>query len=176
MLNVIIVILLLTGLIVGLRRGLILQIVHLTSFFIAFLLATLYYEELSARLSLWIPYPTLGDSSALEMFLEMVNGEAAFYKGISFFLIFFVVKLLLHIVGSMLDFLANVPVIKQLNGWLGALFGFFEVYLILFVILYILALLPIEYIQNLIRQSSIATSMIEHTPIFSKKLQDMWLN
>ncbi|WAA11630.1 CvpA family protein [Fervidibacillus halotolerans] len=176
MLNVILLILLFMGFIVGLRRGLVLQLIHLTSFFIAFLLAALYYEELALRLSLWIPYPTIGDGTTLQMVLDMVNGEEAFYKGIAFFLIFFVVKILLHIIGSMIDFLANIPIIKQLNGWLGALLGFFEVYLILFVILYILALLPIEYIQDLIRNSSIASGIIEHTPIFSKKLQDMWLN
>jgi len=174
MLNIILIVILLVGFIIGLRRGFILQLIHLTSYFIAFLVATLFYKQLAGHLTLWVPYPQFGDEEIIKSLLNTVNAEEAYYNGISFILIFFVVKIVLQIIGSMLDFVANIPVIKQLNTWAGAFLGFLEVYLIVFILLYIASLLPIEMIQTTIDHSSIAKGIIEKTPIFSNQIKEMW--
>ncbi|WP_060669393.1 CvpA family protein [Oceanobacillus caeni] len=56
----------------------------------------------------------------------------------------------------MLDFVASIPVINSVNKLLGAVLGFIEVYLIAFIILYILALTPVETVQGWITGSPIA--------------------
>src|SRR5690554_1113143 len=174
MLSGIILILLIVGVIVGLRRGFILQLIHFVSFFVAFLVAALFHKQLAEHLTLWIPYPQIGNSEALQALLNTVNAEAAYYNGISFFIIFFAVKIILQIIGSALDFVASIPVLKQVNSWLGGILGLLEVYLILFVILYFADLLPIEQVQNAIDSSSIAKGIIEKTPIFSNQLKNMF--
>lgn len=174
MLNIILFFLLILGFFIGLRRGFILQIVHLAGFIISFIVAYLYFDQLSPYLKLWIPYPDLVEEGSLSIFLGSIDLEASYYRAIAFAILFFSTKLLMQLVGSMLDFLADLPLIKQFNGLLGGFLGFVEVYLVIFILLYIGALVPIEFVQNSLRNSSLAISIVENTPIFSKQIQELW--
>ncbi|WP_087971850.1 CvpA family protein [Oceanobacillus rekensis] len=176
MLDVIIIVLLIFGFLMGLKRGLILQILHLGGFIIAFIVAAMYYDELGARFALWIPYPELSNESAWADFLKSMPLETAFYNAIAFAIIFFAVKLVLQMIASMLDFVASIPIISSINKLLGAVLGFLELYLILFILLYILALTPMDGIQTAINNSSIALYIIEQTPYFSEKILDLWFS
>ncbi|MDQ1144811.1 putative membrane protein required for colicin V production [Bacillus sp. SORGH_AS 510] len=175
MLDLAIIILLIIGFFVGLKRGFILQLVHLTSFIIAYVVATIYYEELAPKLTLWIPYPNLGEGTTLKLLTDSTNMETAFYRAISFVIIFFAVKILLQIIGSMLDFIAHLPILRQLNVWAGGIFGFLEVYLIIFILLYIAALIPIEFLQNPLDNSFMAKAIVNHTPILSQQIKSLWI-
>ncbi|WP_249870928.1 CvpA family protein [Oceanobacillus saliphilus] len=174
MLDLILIVILIFGILMGLKRGFILQLLHLTGFIIAFIVAVMYYDELGTRLALWIPYPELSNESAWAGFLQSLPLETAFYNAIAFALIFFAVKIILQIIASMLDFVASIPIISSVNKLLGAVLGFLEVYLISFILLYILALTPIEGIQNAINNSAIALFVIEQTPYLSEKVLDLW--
>ncbi|MBP3039741.1 CvpA family protein [Bacillaceae bacterium Marseille-Q3522] len=174
MLDIAIWILLIFGFLVGLKRGMILQIIHLTGFIIAFIVAKVYYAELASKLTLWIPYPNIGDET-VKTFFQNGNLEDAYYRAIAFVIIFVAVKIVLHIIGSMLDFVANLPILKQLNVWAGGILGFLEIYLLLFIVLYIAALIPLEAIQNGINNSGMAKMMIEHTPVLSEQIKNLWL-
>lgn len=175
MLNLAISVILFIGFLVGLKRGFILQVIHLTGFVIAFIVAYMYYEELAEKILLWIPYPSFGDESAIQFLFNSVNLENAYYRAIAFVMIFFAVKILLQIIGSMLDFVANLPILKSLNLWGGAILGFLEVYLVLFIILYIAFLLPIEQLQTILNESGLAKGIVEHTPYFSSKIYHLWI-
>lgn len=174
MVSFIIFIVLIFGLLMGIRRGFVLQLVHLTGFIISFVIASIYYKKLSTHLSLWIPYPDLGNDSLWAIFLSSMPLETAFYNAISFAIIFFAVKIVLQIIATMLDFVANFPVLRKINKLLGALLGFVEVYVITFIVLFIMALLPIEAVQLKIEQSFLAKLIIEHTPILSSALKTLW--
>src|SRR5699024_2757658 len=145
-------------------------------FIAAFVIAALYYDQLSSSLSLWIPYPELSHDSSWAVFLNSLPLEAAFYNAISFAIIFFAVKVILQVMASMLDFVASLPFLNSINRILGGVLGFLEVYLIIFIILYILALTPIGSIQSWIGDSPVALLIIEHTPYLSDKLQTMWFS
>ncbi|MEH6995270.1 CvpA family protein [Neobacillus drentensis] len=175
MLDLAIIILLVFGFFIGLKRGFILQLVHLTGFIIAYIVANLYYDDLAPRLTLWVPYPNLGTTSPLKLLSEDGNLEDAFYRAIAFVIIFFAVKILLQIIGSMLDFIAHLPILKQLNVWAGGILGFAEVYLIFFILLYIAALVPMEVLQKPLDDSIIANLIVNHTPILSQQIKSMWI-
>lgn len=162
------------GFLVGLKRGFILQIVHLTGFIVAFIVAYMYVDDLAPKLTLWIPYPELSGVPPLEFLMEITDMEAAYYRAIAFAILFFATKIIMQIFGSMLDFLAQLPLLKQINGWAGGVLGFVEVYLVIFVLLYIGALMPIEAVQTSISDSSMAKAIVQHTPIFSGKIKDLW--
>jgi uncharacterized membrane protein required for colicin V production len=176
MLDIAILLIFIVGFFVGLKRGLILQIVHLTGFIVAFFVAALYYDDLAPKLTLWVPYPNLGTETALHNIFNADSFEDAYYRAIAFSIIFFAVKILMQIIGTMLDFIAHIPILKQLNVWAGGFLGLVEVYLLVFILLYIAALLPIEFIQAPIKDSTIAQSVIKNTPIFSKQIKDMWFD
>jgi uncharacterized membrane protein required for colicin V production len=176
MLDLFILILLVMGVFIGLKRGLILQFIHLTSFIIAFIAAKMYGNELAEKLVLWIPYPSLGGNTPIDMILDNGNLENAYYRGIAFVIIFFIVKILLQIIGSMLDFIAHLPVLKQVNKLAGGFLGFLEVYLIVFIVLYFGALIPIEAIQNPLQDSVLAEGIVKHTPILSQDIKELWID
>lgn len=174
MINIIIITLLLFSILMGLKRGFILQTLHLVGFIAAFMVASLYYGKLAPHLTLWIPYPDLTGGGAWAEFLQAFPLETGFYNAISFAIIFFATKIVLQIVASMLDFVAELPILSSINKLLGGILGFVEVYLILFIILFILALTPIATIQEYINNSSIALNMLENTPYLSEQVETLW--
>jgi uncharacterized membrane protein required for colicin V production len=176
MLDLVILTVLLIGAIVGLRRGFILQFIHLTGFFVAFITAYMYYDELAPKLKLWIPFPTMGSKGSFNMIFDTIGLDLAYYNAIAFAAIFFAVKILWQMIGSMLDFIAHFPILKTLNRWGGGVLGLAEVYLIMFILVYIAALLPIEIVQNQIHESFFAQSIVKNTPLFSDKVKDLWFN
>lgn len=173
MIDLIIIVLLIGGFLIGLRRGLVLQVVHLTGFIIALVVAYLYFDNLAPHLKLWIPYPNFVEGSA-SIVLNALNVEEIYYRGIAFAILFFGTKIAMHILGSMLDFLAELPILRTINRWLGGMLGFLEIYLLVFLVLYIAAIVPVESIQGAFDQSFIAQGIVKHTPFFSAKLQNLW--
>lgn len=176
MMSVILILILIFGFLMGLKRGLILQAVHLVGYLVSFIAAVLYYDKLADKLSLLIPYPNLSDDGLWANFLQSVPLEKAFYNAIAFAVIFFAVKIILQIVASMLDFVSAIPVLGAINKWLGAILGFVEVYVLLFVVLFILVLTPVTQIQTWINDSSVAMFIIEKTPVLSKKIMSLWMS
>ncbi|WP_240374656.1 CvpA family protein [Bacillus piscicola] len=176
MLSLLILLILCVSFFVGLRRGFILQLIHFVSFFAALLIAFFFYRDLAEYLRLWLPYPKIpsNEDGVISMVMDSFNMESVYYAGISFFLLFFVSKILLQIIGSMLDVVTRIPILKTVNRWLGALLGLAEVYLILFILLITAALLPIEFLQRAIDNSWLANVMIKHTPFLSDWLKNLW--
>lgn len=174
MISVLIIGLLLLGVLRGLKRGFILQVFHLVGFVVAFIVAALYYDQLADHLNMWIPYPNLPEEETWAVFLDSLPLESAFYNAVAFAIIFFGVKIILSIISSMLDFVAELPVLHSINGLLGGILGFIESYVVLFVLLYIAALLPLGTVQQAIEHSSVAQFMIEHTPLLSAQLKSLW--
>ncbi|SDB95093.1 Uncharacterized membrane protein, required for colicin V production [Pelagirhabdus alkalitolerans] len=173
MLDIILLALLVLGVFRGLKRGFILQIFHLVSFVIAFIVATQFYDRLASHIEMFIPYPRItGDEWAF--FSDSFQLENAYYNMIAFALIFFGVKIALSIIASMLDFIAELPFLSAINGVLGAVFGFVEQYLVLFLVIYIASLLPVSQIQSILNNSSLAGFMIEQTPVLSERVMTLW--
>ncbi|PPA71588.1 CvpA family protein [Jeotgalibacillus proteolyticus] len=175
MLDLFLLIILVMGFVVGLRRGFILQLIHMIGFFIAFYVAYVYYDVLAPKLTLWIPYPAFGSQSELKMIADAVNFEDAYYRIIAFAIIFFGAKIIMQLIGSMFDSVSQFPLLRPLNVVGGGVLGIIEVYIIIFVLLYIAALLPIDSIQNPLNGSWIAEFILKQTPVFSEQVKEWWL-
>lgn len=176
MVDLLLLLMLIFGFFVGMKRGFILQLFHLTGFIAAFIIAALYYDDLSPRLPLWIPYPEFPEDATWAVFLSSLPLESAFYNAIAFAIIFFAVRIILQIIASMLDFIAYLPILSSINGLLGAVLGFVEIYFVLFLLLYLGALAPVPFVQSMIDQSIIAGLIIEHTPFISEQIKTLWFD
>ncbi|MBM7605690.1 CvpA family protein [Metabacillus litoralis] len=175
MLDFVLFIILMFGILVGLKRGFILQFIHLTGFVVAYIVAYQYFDDLAPKLKLWIPYPVTSEGPAILTLLSGEDLEGAFYRAVAFVILFIGTKIVMQIIGSMLDFVALLPILKQLNRWAGSILGFLESYLVLFILLFIGALLPIEQIQLALDQSVLADLIVNHTPYFSDKVNELWI-
>ena len=174
MLDIILLILLLGGIIFGAKRGFVLQLIHMVGFVIAFIVAYLYYKPLAEYFVLWIPYPTVDSDSRFTIAIDQLDLDQTFYQLFAFALIFFAVKFGLQLIASMFDFLKYLPVLGFLSKILGAVLGFIEIYLLLFIFLYVFALFPMDAIQTHLENSGIAQGILENTPYFSEKVKEWW--
>lgn len=174
MIDLVIIILLVAGLVSGARRGLIVQLIQMAGFLISIIVAYLYYKPLAEKLVLWIPYPSIDENTTLKFAVEQLDLSQTFYQLLAFALIFFVVKFAIQILASLFDFLRYIPILGGLNRLLGGVLGVVEAYLLIFIVLYVLALLPIDGIQKYIEGSFLTTLMLEYTPILSKVFQHLW--
>lgn len=174
MLDLIIVFLLVAGLITGFRRGLIVQLIHMTGFIIALIVAYTYYKELASKFVLWIPYPGVTAGSKLSIAVERLDLDETFYNLLAFVLIFLVVKFILQLIASMFDFLKYVPVLGFATRFGGAALGFVEFYIIIFLVLYVLVMLPLGVVQDMINDSILAGAMFKHTPLLSETVKNWW--
>jgi uncharacterized membrane protein required for colicin V production len=176
MVDLLLLFILLMGFMIGLKRGFILQFIHMTGFIIAFVVAYLYYEKLVQPLRLWVPYPTFGDPETVKLLFESTHLDEAYYRAIAFAILFFATKIVMQIIGSMLDFVAQLPILRSINRWAGGALGFVEVYLIVFLVLYIGALVPIQSWQAKLQSSFLATAIVKHTPFLSEMMKQMWMH
>ena len=174
MLDLLILFLFLGGLITGFRRGLIVQLIHMTGFIIALIVAYIYYKPLSEKFVLWIPYPGVTAGSKLSWTVEQLDLDQTFYRMLAFVIIFIVVKFLLQLIASMFDFLKFLPVLGFLSRFGGAILGFIEFYILIFFVLYLAAMLPLDIIQVHIGKSVLADAIFEHTPIISETVKKWW--
>src|SRR5690625_7944131 len=92
-----------------LKLSFILQLMHLTVFIIAFIVAAIYYKKLAGHLSFWIPFPEIGDETVWAIFNSAMSLEDAFYNGIAFVIIFCIARIVRQIIASLLDFVARIP-------------------------------------------------------------------
>lgn len=170
MVTLLILFFLIIGTINGFRRGAILQLGHWVALIISFFVANTYYRDLAEAFKLWIPYPSQLDGSlpAGVIDLNSLSGlEMTFYHIFWFVVLFITTKLVLHLILSMLDFLTDLPILRQLKGIIGAVLGFFEAYVITFFILWVVAFVPLASVQSAVDNSSLATSIIQDTPYLS---------
>ncbi|ABS74925.1 MULTISPECIES: CvpA family protein [Bacillus] len=172
MIDIIILVLLLMGTLLGLKRGFILQFIYLTSFILSIAFAALFYKNLAPHLS-FIPAPDFSGGQAALSFIKG-NVETAYYNAIAFVILFIIAKILLRIIGAALNIIASIPVIKQINKLLGGVLGFLEVYLFAFILLYVASVLPVSALQDMLAQSTLANIITHHTPYLSGLLQELW--
>nr|WP_106780264.1 CvpA family protein [Lysinibacillus timonensis] len=174
MLDLILIIIFIASLLVGIKRGFIVEAIHLVSFFIALLVAYIFYKPLADSFVLWIPYPGISADTTTTLMLESIDVDHTFYRIIAFAVIFFTTKIVLQIVANIFNFLTYLPILKSVNRLLGAALCFVEFYVITFIVLYVLALLPIGTLQGLLNSSLITNLMLEHTPIITSVFQNWW--
>jgi uncharacterized membrane protein required for colicin V production len=170
----ILVALLIAGIFMGLKRGFILQAVHLIGFIVAYIVAFNFFDDFIPVVQSFIPYPFESEDAMATMFMGMINMETMYYSALSFAILFFGTKIALQIVGYSLHLFAQLPVLKTANRLLGAILGFVELFIILFVLIHVLLYIPWETGHAWLEGSLLASWMIEHTPYFSERLQELW--
>ncbi|MFK2824576.1 CvpA family protein [Bacillus sp. B190/17] len=170
MIDIIILLFIFFGIVIGLKRGFILQFFHIAGSILAILAALTLREQVAPLLKNWIPMPPVDQNLAFRF--VTTSFESFYYGAIAFILIFLLVKIALSMLGSLVNKVAQIPIIREVNKIGGGIFGFLETYLLLFVLIYLAALLPQNGLSTMIDNSAVAAYMIHHTPYLSDALQN----
>lgn len=177
MLTLLIIIFLAIGFYSGARRGLVLQIVYTIGYIISMIVAKMYYRELASKIELYIPYPSATAESKFVLFNQSVVFELdqAFYAASAFLIILFGGWLVTKFIGMLCHKLTFIPLVKQVNSLGGGLLNLVVVYVGIFLFLTIFAMIPLDFVQNLYRNSGFARMIVNDTPFFSKAIYDWWV-
>ena len=177
MLTFVILILLAIAAYSGARRGLVLQIVYTVGYFLSFLAAEFFYQDLAPKLEMFIPYPSATQTSKMVFFDQTISLDLdkAFYAAVAFIIILVIGWLLTHFIGIFFNSLTFLPLVNQLNWLGGGLLSVIVMYVGIFILLSILTLVPLDLIQNQFKSSGLARWIVENTPILSNKIQDLWV-
>lgn len=178
MLTLLILLVIIVGIYAGYQRGFAYQMVYTLGYLIAFLVAKANYRALGKKLELIIPYPSPTVETKLVLFDKAIvfDLDKAFYAGFAFVLILTIGWLVVRFIGMLSYGLTFIPLLKQGNDLVGAALGGVIGLVALAIFLTLLAMLPVPSIQNLFAKSGLARGIVNHTPIISASLHDLWIN
>lgn len=175
----IIILLLLLSIFSGARRGLVLQLVLTIGYAASFWFALNYYQMLSEYVEMFVPYPTPLSTSdnpfvlyGIELLFEL---DGPFYRGVSFVVLLFAGWLITRLVGGLFQALADIPVVRTVNAIGGAVLSFVVHYIGIFLILFVLSMMPIAMIQDQFESSALAREIVTDTPELSQQVYDWWV-
>ena len=174
MVDIIIVILLFLGIYLGHKRGLIMQLFYVGTMIIGLIVSMLFSTRLAYLFPSLIPIPADVTTGLYGVYAGL-NIPTAYYRIVSFVVLFIVIRLIIQIIASALGVIRKLPLIKTTDRLLGGIFGFVEVYLLIFVVLYFVTVLPLpEWKIAIFTNSTIPGFILENTPILSQQLIDLF--
>lgn len=168
--DIIVIILLIVGFIDGWKNGLLTSIINLFKEIIVFILAYILKGPLSLILIEKLPFLDFNG-----IFKGITSFNILIYEGIAFlicaFLISILIKILLKITG-IISKAFNATIILGLPNKLGgALVSVIRFYIISFIVLFIISLIPKT--SEIVLNSHISNNILNHTPILSNMTKDL---
>lgn len=163
--DIIILIFLGFGALIGFKRGFTRQLVSLVGIFIILILSFLFKNPISVFLYNNLPFFNFGG-----IFKDITVLNILVYEVIAFFIVFFVLSIafrLLLSITKIFEKILNATIILGIpSKILGAIFGVIQYLIYIFVIIYILSLPTFNL--SIIKNSKIANTIMEKTPILNK--------
>ena len=163
---------------IGYSRGIVLQGYYAAMTIVSMLVAGALYQDLAKSISLWVPYASAVKGSSTYFFASSQIWIRFFMQGWLTYLSS--VLSLVYIVGRFFGIFVNL--IPYPNKWDTKVFnmvsGAIAVFISLFVIemgLTILATVPMSFTQERLNSSLLIRFIINHTPVTSSILHDLWV-
>ncbi len=172
MLDIIIIMFILFGAIVGFKRGIIKQSVITIGMILVLVLSFVLKNPVSALMYKYLPFFTFGGLLENVAVLNILV-----YEVIAFFLIFSILStifLILIKISSIFEKILKATVILAIpSKILGAIFGLVEYYLITFVVLFILVQPTFKLNEiELFKESKLKNIILEKTPFMSNLVEE----
>lgn len=166
LMDIIIVLFLIMGVIVGFKRGVFKSAVMFIGTILVLVLAFYLKNPLSQLMYTFLPFFPLGGG------LKVLN--ILLYEGIAFLIVYAILMSILHIlikVTGIFEKLLRFTIILGIpSKILGAIFGFFETYIILFVIIFIG--FSFNFTAPLMNESKYAGKIMNNSPVISGMVED----
>lgn len=170
LLDLVIFLLLIGALIQGYRRGLVSQVTSLINYILAIWIAFEFTDEFAQVISqLW----SLPDS-AKEGWMAFVPVETAIYSLVAFFVLLFGTRLILSLAATLINQVANLPILSLVNRSGGVLFGVAKVLLLTFILVNVLNVIPWSTGQKAVEGSILASAVTGWTPDLTEEFNQLF--
>lgn len=168
--DIIIIILFIMGIVEGYKRGLITSLFKLLSTIIIFVFAYSLKGPLSLVLMNYLPFLSFSG-----IFAGITALNVLLYEGIAFFILIiifsFLTKILLKISGILNKIINATIILGFPNKIGGAIINLVRYYIIAFIVIFILNLIPASSIY--INSSNLSQAMLNKTPILSPATKNL---
>lgn len=160
----------------GAERGLWLQLVHVGGYIVSLGLASLFYQPVANVLSLWVPYPSATQSSHFVFFSNRVGLtlDDAFYRGIAFLLVLALGWLLTRF-GALWVHDLKYRKADRISFITGGLLNLVMGYVFVFLVLYVVALIPLPGLQDMLANSFLARTIVRYSLGLTNWVTALWL-
>ena len=174
--DILVVAVLVIGMYLGYRRGLVRQLVSLTGWLIAYVAAFLLFDDVAAwiaGLPLFEPtVPAVADTALSSTVLS--NTGVYVTRAIAFALLFFGMKAALSLLGWVLHAVASLPMLRTVNRTGGMLLALVETVVIVVIALLLMQELPSERAQAWTADSWLFTWLKANTAFLPDNLHGLW--
>ncbi|WP_334331609.1 MULTISPECIES: CvpA family protein [unclassified Companilactobacillus] len=177
MLSLLLILLLIYGFYIGARRGLVMEAFYAIGYGLFFCLAWVSFKTLGPKFEMIVPYPSASLGSEFAFFSTKVGMKLddAFYRAFAFIFICFIGWIIMRFVGLYFKRLTYFPMYNDVNILSGGIIGFVVTYVTIFMLLLLLAMIPVTGIQNALNHSFVASTMIKNTPVLTEALSHLWI-
>lgn len=177
MLSLLLILLLIYGFYIGARRGLAMEAFYAVGYAIFFCLALVSFRGLGSKFEMLVPYPSANLGSEFAFFSTKVGMELdnAFYRAFAFIFVCFIGWIVIRFAGLYMKKLTYFPMYNDVNLLSGGIIGFIVTYITIFMVLLLLAMIPVTGIQHALEHSFIASTMIKSTPVLTALLSNLWI-
>lgn len=165
LLNIAILLILIAAFWRGMKKGALNELLNLAGVIISITAGLLYTAPITAFLKNWLLAWINGD-----------QGQLPLVKLIVFIALFTLGWQVIRLIRRLLSPIVRLPVISQANSLAGGGINLVTHYLLIFVLLSFLILLPNQKLQQVYDQSVISQWIVRQTPVLSEKLTNFWIS
>ncbi|WP_172189377.1 CvpA family protein [Lentilactobacillus kribbianus] len=152
--NILILVVLALAIRRGMQVGLVIELLNLVGYLVALVGGIFLSHPINIAIQHWLDTQSNLQQPLLNFFL----------RNIMFFVVFGLIWQVFRLIKQVIIPVTKLPVINTVNGLLGGAVNFVIVYLVIFVLLFIFAQMPIETWQAAIRHSEVAQFILDKTP------------
>ena len=164
--DAVIILFLLLGAVLGFKKGVIQSVVSFAGTILIVILSFWLKNPLSVFLYTYLPFFNFS-ISAINILV---------YEAIAFLIVFALLSTILRIIlkiSGMVELLLKFTIVLAIpSKILGAIFGFLEYYIFIFVILFVFSLCNID--SELLQESKLAEQILSHSPVISTIVEDSY--
>ncbi len=154
------------------------QLFYTAGYAVFFVIAALSFKSLGPKFEMLIPYPSATLDSKFAFFSNSlgIKLDSVFYSAFGFVFVCFVGWVVMRIAGLYFKRLTYFPMTNDVNVLSGGILGLIVNYIGIFLILLLMALIPVAGLQDAMKHSFLASSIITSTPILTHNITNLWLS
>lgn len=158
--------------VIGFRRGLWLNTLHLSSTLVSLFIAHQFYKDISKQMIVFVPFPKTVAFDTHFAF-QYHDVQQRFDTIVAFLCIAFISKLLLYLIIVTFDNIVSYHNIHFVSRIFGSLLGIIASMIVLQLVLYLLSLYPNEWLQESLKHGYLSYIILFKMPFLSSYILNL---